>query len=70
MRCWHPRAEKVVQNVKSLIRMRLFFYHYIHNIQLLHQDHPIKNGKMCVKKIIIKLKHQQFVVTQPMKNFC
>ena len=52
MRCWHPRAEEVVNHVKNFNPDEIILMPYTHNILQQHQDHQLKNGKIFVKKII------------------
>ena len=68
MRCWHPRAEQVIKEVQFFNPEEVILMPLYPNILQQPLGLQLKNGKMFVKKISIKLKQVPFVVIQLIKT--
>ena len=66
MRCWHPRAETVINDVKNYNPDEVNLMPLYPNIQQRLRDLLLKNGKIFVKKITLKQGQVQFAVIQQM----
>jgi ferrochelatase len=62
MRCWHPRAEEVLKNVKNFNPDEIILMPLYPQYSAATSGSSIRNGTIFVKKIILKLKQAQFVV--------
>jgi ferrochelatase len=62
MRCWHPRAEKVINDVRDFNPDEVILMPLYPQYSAATSGSSIKNGEMFVKKMIFKLKQVQFAV--------
>ena len=63
MRCWHPRAEQVIKNVKNFNPDEIVLMPLYPQYSAATSGSSIKEWKDICKKIILKSKQAQFVVT-------
>ena len=62
MRCWHPRAEEVVKHVRTFNPDEIILMPLYPQYSAATSGSSIKNGKIFVKKIILRLKQVQSAV--------
>ena len=70
MRCWHPRAEEVIDDVKDYKPEEIILMPLYPQYSAATSGSSIKEWKDICKKKILKLKHAQFVAILQMITLC